>query len=267
MERTQGIRLPFLRVGRIWYNHLTRKEMALENGFGMRYLYWPMKLRKITDWIDAALDVKSFSDVSNNGLQIDRSGDEVTKAAFGVDASVQTVKAAAEAGAQLLVVHHGISWGGGIQRLTGGVYNVVKAAMDADLALYAVHLPLDANKKYGNNYELARYLNLKNLKPAFVYHGETIGCIGTLPNGKKVGVCSGGAGGFAPDAKVLGCDLYITGEADWGETIAAENVDMPMVTAGHYQTETFGVKALAKAMKKALGIGTVFIDRVEPRGK
>ena len=221
-------------------------------------------MKKITDWLDKTLNVAAFDDVSNNGLQVERepgtgNGEEVKTVAFAVDASVRAVEAASKAGAQLLVVHHGISWGGGIQRLTGGVYNVVKAALDADLALYAVHLPLDANHRYGNNYELARYLGLKGLKPAFVYHGETIGCIGTLPNGKKVGVCSGGAGGFAPEAKALGCDLYITGEADWGETIAAENVGMQMICAGHYQTETFGVQALAKAMKKALKVETAFI--------
>ena len=220
-----------------------------------------MKIGRIVDWLDRTLDVKAFSDVSNNGLQIARTGDDVAKVAFGVDASVRTVRSAAAAGAQLLVVHHGISWGGGIQRLTEGVYNVVKAAMDANLALYAVHLPLDANHAYGNNYELARYLGLKNLKPAFVYHGETIGVTGTLPNGKKVGVCSGGAGCHAPDAKALGCDLFITGEADWGETIAAENVGMQMICAGHYQTETFGVKALAKAMARKLKVSTVFVQR------
>ena len=222
-----------------------------------------MKLKKIVDWLDRTLDVKAFSDVSNNGVQIARTGEDVTKVAFGVDASVRTIRAAAAAGAQLLVVHHGISWGGGIQRLTDGVYNVVKAAMDANLALYAVHLPHDANHTYGNNYELARYLGLKNLKPAFVYHGETIGVIGTLPNGKKVGVCSGGAGCHAVDAKALGCDLFITGEADWGETIAAENAGMSMVCAGHYQTETFGVKAVAKAMARQLKVATVFISRDE----
>ena len=224
-----------------------------------------MKLTRIVEWLDKTLDVKAFSDVSNNGVQIARTGEDVTKVAFGVDASVRTVRAAADVGAQLLVVHHGISWGGGIQRITDGVYNVVKAAMDADLALYAVHLPLDANHAYGNNYELARYLGLKNLKPAFVYHGETIGVTGTLPNGKRVGVCSGGAGCHAVDAKALGCDLFITGEADWGETIAAENVGMPMVCAGHYQTETFGVKAVAKAMARQLKVSTVFIPREDAK--
>ena len=224
-------------------------------------------LKRITEWLDGTLDVAAFSDVSNNAIQIDREGDAVTKVAFAVDASLEAVQAAAAAGAQLLVVHHGISWGGGIQRLTDGVYNVVKAAMDANLALYAVHLPLDANHAYGNNYELARYLGLKNLKPAFVYHGETIGVIGTLPNGKKVGVCSGGAGCHAVDAKALGCDLFITGEADWGETIAAENVGMPFVCAGHYQTETFGVKAVAKAMARQLKVATVFIPRDDQEAK
>ena len=172
-----------------------------------------MKLSRIVDWLDSVLDVKAFSDVSNNGVQIARRGDDAAKVAFAVDASVRSVEGAAAAGAQLLVVHHGISWGGGIQRLEGGVYNVVKAAMDADLALYAAHLPLDANRAYGNNFELARFLGLKDLKRAFVYHGETIGVVGTLANGKKVGVCSGGAGCHAVDAKELGCDLFVTGEA------------------------------------------------------
>ena len=220
-----------------------------------------MKQEKITDWIAKTLDVASFDDVSNNGVQIARRGEDVRKVAFAVDASAQSVADAVAAGAQLLVVHHGISWGGGIRRLDGGVYNVVKTAMDADLALYAVHLPLDAHPKYGNNFELARYLGLKNLKPSFTYHGRPIGVRGTLPNGKRVGICSGGGGSFAPEAQAIGCDLYITGEADWGETIAAENIGMPMICAGHYQTETFGVKALAAAMKKVLKVETVFLPR------
>jgi len=222
-----------------------------------------MTLRKITDWLEQALSVSAFSDVSNNGLQVARRGEAVTHVAFGVDADVRTVEAAVAAGAQLLVVHHGISWGGGIARLAGGVYNVVKAAMDGNLALYGVHLPLDANQRYGNNYEIARHLGLKKLHPAFVYHGETIGVIGTAADGRTVGVCSGGAGSFAPEAKALGCDVYLTGEADWGEVVAAENVGMKMICAGHYATETFGVQALARAMKRALRIQTTFLPRAD----
>ena len=220
-----------------------------------------MKLRKITDWLDRALDLDAFDDVSNNGLQIARRASEVKTVAFAVDASVKSVKAAAAAGAGLLVAHHGISWGGGLKRITDGAYEVVKAALDADLALYAAHLPLDASRRYGNNWELARFLKLKRIEPAFSYHGNVIGVTGFNAQGCKIGICSGGAGEFAMEAKRLGCEVYVTGEANWGEKIAAENVGMTMVTAGHYETETFGVKALAKGLKKALKVKTVFLER------
>ena len=219
-----------------------------------------MKLERILTWIDTLLEPSRFDDVSNNGLQIARRGDDVKKVAFAVDASAKSVRAAAEAGAELLVVHHGISWGGGIRRLTDGAYEVVRAAMDADLALAAYHLPLDANRKVGNNWELARYFNLTKVEPAFSYHGNVIGVVGFNAHGRKIGICSGGAGEFAEEAKRLGCDLYVTGEASWGDVIAAENVGMKMITAGHYQTETFGVKALMKAMAKSLKVATTFVS-------
>ena len=219
-----------------------------------------MKLSKILSWLDDALALDKYADdVSNNGVQISRVGDDVKLVAFAVDASVKSVQAAAKAGAQLLVVHHGISWGGGIQRLTGGVYNVVHAAIAADLGLYAAHLPLDANKDFGNNWEIAREMKLKKVTPAFNYHGHVIGVVGLAPDGKKVGVCSGGAGDFAADAKALGCDVFVTGEANWGEKIAAENIGMKMVCRGHYETETYGVKALAKKLKAALKVPTIFV--------
>ena len=225
-----------------------------------------MKLKKITDWLDGTLDLKAFDDVSNNGLQIDRRDGDVDLVAFAVDASAASVKAAAKAGAQLLVVHHGISWGGGIKRITGGAYEVVSAAVSSGLALYAAHLPLDASKVVGNNWELARHFGLKRVKPAFSYHGNIIGVVGTDAKGRKIGVCSGGAGEFAEEAKRLGCDLYITGEASWGDVIAAENVGMEMKCLGHYETETFGVKALAREMQRKLRVKTVFIGR-EDRDK
>lgn len=215
-----------------------------------------MKLAKIVDWLDKTLCVNQFDDVANNGLQVDRSDAPVTKVAVAVDASLKSVRAAAEAGAQLLVVHHGISWGGGIRRLTGGIYAVVKAAMEADLAIYACHLPLDAHPVLGNNAQLAKTLKLKRLKPAFSYHGNVIGLVGEV-DGKKIGVCSGGAGEFAEDAKRLGCDLFITGEASWGDVIAAENCGMKMECRGHYETEVFGVRAVAAVMAKSLKVKTI----------
>lgn len=233
-----------------------------------------MKLRQIERWIERELEFEKFDDVSNNGLQIAREGDDIKVIAFAVDGSVAAIKGAAKAGAQLLVVHHGISWGGGIRRLTGPQYNVVKAAMDANIALYAVHLPLDASLKYGNNREIARLLGLRNLQRAFSSHGNLIGLVGmssrrvevklgnrsiVLRPRQKVGVCSGGAGEFAVEAKELGCNVFITGEASWGEVIAAQNVNANLTCCGHYETETFGVNALARAVAKHLGIAVVML--------
>jgi len=216
-----------------------------------------MKLAEITAWLDRTLNCAAFDDVSNNGLQIDREGDEIEAVAFGVDASVAFLERAAKAGAQLCVVHHGISWGGGIRRLTGSDYAVVHAAMAHNLALYAVHLPLDADPAVGNNRELARAWGLADCEPAFSYHGHIIGLIGRLKDGRRVGVCSGGAGEFAVEAKACGCDLYVTGEANWGERIAAQNVGMKMICAGHYETETYGVAALARLFAARLPLRVV----------
>ena len=238
-----------------------------------------MKAEEIAAWLDRRLDVASFDDVSNNGIQIAASGRPVRKIAFGVDASAAFIEKAAAAGAEMCVVHHGISWGGGIRRIAGSEYAVVAAAIRADIALYAVHLPLDANRDVGNNAEIARALGLGDLEPAFTYHGSRIGFVGNAPAdfaerlaatfgvapsdcgacGGRVGVCSGGAGAFAAEAKALGCSIYLTGEADWGEKIAAENAGAKMLLLGHYETETFGVKALAALAERELGIATEFI--------
>ena len=229
-------------------------------------------MERIVGWLDKTLNVAAFDDVSNNGVQVARTGHDVSCVAFAVDASAASVASASEIGAQLLVVHHGISWGGGIRRIDGGVYNVVKAAIAANIAIYACHLPLDAHPTLGNNACLARLLGLSAKRPAFSYHGNVIGCVGEsrgsvrvsightvveLPRRGKVGVCSGGAGEFAEEAKRLGCELFVTGEANWGETVAAQNCGMRMVCCGHFETEVFGVRALAKAMKRALRIETV----------
>ena len=94
-----------------------------------------VKLTRIVEWLDKTLCVSAFDDVSNNGIQLAREGGEVRRAAVAVDASLRAVEAAAESEADLLIVHHGISWGGGIRRIDGGVYRVVRAAVEADIAI------------------------------------------------------------------------------------------------------------------------------------
>ncbi len=228
-----------------------------------------MKIAEIVSWLDTTLRVADFSDdVSNNGLQVARTDDGrgIKTVAFAVDASRRAVEAAVRANAELLVVHHGLSWGGGIRRLTGGVYEVVKAAIEANLAIYACHLPLDAHPTLGNNAALARALELQNLVPAFNYRGHIIGLVGEA-HGERVGVCSGGAGDFAEEAKRLGCARYVTGEANWGEKIAAENCGMKMECRGHYETEMGGVTALALALQAAMPVQCVNLtERLKPEG-
>ena len=211
-----------------------------------------VKLTRIVEWLDKTLCVSAFDDVSNNGIQLAREGGEVRRAAVAVDASLRAVEAAAESEADLLIVHHGISWGGGIRRIDGGVYRVVRAAVEADIAIYACHLPLDAHPALGNNAQLARSLGLKRLRKAFNYHGNVIGLVGVDRSGRLVGVCSGGAGEFAEEAKRLGCEEYVTGEASWGDVIAAQNVGIKMTCVGHYETEVYGVRAVARAMRQML---------------
>lgn len=246
-----------------------------------------MKIETVTSWFDRMLDVPSFSDVSNNGLQIMNAG-EVHKIAFGVDASARFFAAAAAEGADLAICHHGISWGGGIRRVTGADYAAVAAALEHGIALYGVHLPLDANRRYGNNFTMARALGLKELVPAFDYHGGAIGCRGRLARAetadaflarvrkivnpaakflfrcsgeiRTIGVCSGGGGEMVAPAHELGCDVLLTGEAGLADYTVAENLGQTVVLAGHYLTEVWGVRALAAAAAESLHVPTVFIN-------
>ncbi len=254
----------------------TPRSFFLTRRHAIWYNVGTVKIDDIAAFLDSVLEPWRFDDVSNNGIQISRPDGEADTVAFAVDASARSLRAAAKAGAGLLVVHHGISWGGGIKRLTGGEYEVVKAAIDSGLALYASHLPLDAHPRLGNNAGIARFLGLKDIKPAFSYHGNVIGLVGTaaktlavklgkgevdLREGMKVGVCSGGAAEFAPEAKRLGCETFVTGEASWADVIAAENAGASLVCCGHYETETFGVKALAAEVAEKLGLKTFFASR------
>lgn len=222
-----------------------------------------MNIQAIVRWLDERLQPEKFHDVANNGLQIARTAPDTARVAFAVDASVDALERAAQWGAGLCVVHHGISWGGGIRRLTGSEYAVVRTAIRRDLALYASHLPLDAHPLLGNNAQLAAQLGLSATEPAFVYHGNTIGLVGRRRDGALVGVCSGGAGEFAVEAHERGCAEYVTGEASWGDVVAAENIGMKMTCLGHYETETGGVRALAEAMAAELAVETRFFARKE----
>jgi dinuclear metal center YbgI/SA1388 family protein len=248
-----------------------------------------MNLRDFDRWARALLNIDAFktADDSLNGIQVGDSGAPIKKAAFAVDACAETVARAREAGATLLFVHHGLFWGKA-QPIDGSLRERIAALLKADMALYACHLPLDAQPELGNNAVLARMLGLQGLEPFASYHGMKIGFKGRLPKplsldealakvlpagdapralypfGPKeirtVGVVSGGAAFDALQAIDEGLDLYVTGEPSHSiyHTVMEEGLNV--IAAGHYATEVHGVKAVAERAAFELGLETAFID-------
>ena len=250
-----------------------------------------MTLNEFDAYLNAFLKKEDFpGDPSRNGIQIQNSEPdkiEIHKVAFAVDACEATAKAAAEAGAQVLVVHHGLFWGG-CETLTGSFYKRAASFIKNDLALIGYHLPLDANNPYGNNYGLAAALGLEKLQAFGEWRGMTIGVQGEFENpvspeelsaslakitktkprllafGKKeirtLGIISGGAGEDVEQAVELGLDCYITGEFQHEQYHYAEECGINVIAGGHYGTETMGVSLLKEKIEKELGLSTFFID-------
>ena len=224
----------------------------------------------LVTYLDDYLDCRGSADYSDNGLQVE-GGDEITRLAFAVDACQETIEGAIAAGAQMLIVHHGLFWGK-VLRVVGPHRRRVKALLDGGCSLYAAHLPLDRHPEVGNNAQLARLLGLTvtgGLGEAF---GLPVGVIATatarpatalvarlaaslgvtplvLPEGpeqvQRIGIISGGAARDMVAAAAAGCDTYITGETSHSSYHDAAEYGVNVIYAGHYATETVGLKALA----------------------
>ena len=248
-----------------------------------------MELVELVNWLDEQLALKRFSgDHSNNGLQIEGKKD-VSLAVFGVDACQALFDAAAEAGADFIFVHHGLSWGGGLRRLTGATAKRTSALFCAGISLYAAHLPLDAHPEFGNNARLADMIGLKDRIPFFEYDGCDIGFAGRLPEaapgeeiaaylGEKLGiepafygdpdrevtriaVVSGGGGLDSLEAAAsCGCDLLVTGEFEHVMFHPRCELGIGVVALGHYASETTGPRALMRKVGQTFGLETRFID-------
>ncbi len=245
------------------------------------------KLQDIVSFLDRELDVKSIADESNNGLQVENSG-RVARVCAGVDASLEFFEEAAKRKADLVICHHGLSWGDSLKRISGLNYRRLKFILDHDIALYACHLPLDLHPRLGNNAQICKAFGLRGLKPFGVYHGIPVGFRGSLPRavpyaafkafcqrvfgntvatmdfGKRiirtVGVVSGGGADQIDDAGQLGIDVYISGEPKLMAFNLAREYGINAVFAGHYATEGFGVKALANLLSSRFGLKTEFIN-------
>jgi dinuclear metal center YbgI/SA1388 family protein len=243
-------------------------------------------LTAIVKYADRILRTPDIGDYSGavNGLQVENSC-RITRIAAAVDASLATVKLASAAQADLLVVHHGLFWSPS-HPWTGKKYELLRALLDHNIAVYSSHLPLDAHRKLGNNAQLAAALGLKQLKPFFPSHGQPIGLRATanltrdelskrlaratgatprlIPGGNKIcryiGIVTGGAGGELKIAAGAGVDTFITGEGPHWTYALAEELGLNVFYAGHYATETFGVKALAKHLSGKFRVPWTFLD-------
>ena len=244
-------------------------------------------LAAIVRHCDRELAVAEFRDWdgAHNGLQVENSG-RVTRLAAAVDARLATVKMAVDAKADLLVVHHGLFWSAQ-HPWTGPRYALLRLLLDHNLAVYSAHLPLDAHPRLGNSARLARALGLKALQPFFEAKGRTIGfsartridrtelvarlaaATGTarpilLPGGptvcRRIGVVTGGAGAELKEAARAGVDTFITGEGPHWTAALADDAGINVLYAGHYATETFGVRALAEHLGQRFGLPWEFLD-------
>jgi len=248
-----------------------------------------MLIRDVEKYLTGLLDLEAFAraDVSMNGLQVGDSSREVRKVAFAVDACLDSFLRAADAGAGLLVVHHGLYWGAPVP-VTGDFFRRISCLVERGLALFAAHLPLDSHPEVGNNAALAAALGLEQVEPFGLYHGLKIGCKGVLPRPasldgvleslgltrqdclsvlpfggdtiRTVAIVSGGAASDVVQAMEEGADLYLTGEVSHQIYHACLEGRICFAAAGHYFTETFGVRALARRLQKDTGLETVFID-------
>lgn len=250
-----------------------------------------MTLVEINNWFNSFLKKEDFpSDISLNGIQIQNSEPEskqIKKIAFAVDACEETAKKAAEAGADLLFVHHGLFWGG-CQTITGSFYKRISTFIKNDLALCAYHIPLDANNPYGNNWGLAARLGLINCESFGTWRGMVLGVKGELSEEltihelaervlrkgvtprsvlslgkekiKTVGIISGGASDDVADAIEQGLDCYITGEFAHEDYHLAREMGINVIGGGHYETETVGVSLVMEKVEKELGIECIFVD-------
>ena len=247
-----------------------------------------MLLGELDAYLADFLAVKSFDDASLNGLQVEGRR-EVKRVAFAVSACAEVFRKAASAGANALVVHHGLFWKGDWpQPVSGVLRDRLKLLLDSGCSLLAYHLPLDAHAEVGNNAVAARALGLVELTSFCEYHGTPIGWRGRLGKpvqartfvrrlesyyGHKahavlagpdkissVGIVSGGAAREAEQAVVLGLDAYVTGESGEPATFLCREARMHFAALGHYATERVGVRALGEHLKRTLGLDTIFID-------
>ncbi|MDO1509826.1 MULTISPECIES: Nif3-like dinuclear metal center hexameric protein [unclassified Neisseria] len=244
--------------------------------------------QEILDWCDQTLQTDLFKDYAPNGLQVEGRND-VSKIITAVTASRAAIIYAAEQGADMLLVHHGMFWKSEPVTITGWKKERIATLLGHGINMAGYHLPLDAHPELGNNAQLAErmgwvrekqfgeqnLLNIGRLKTPQTLDelcADLCGRLGRAPTVvgggeriiSRIVWCTGGAQGFFQEAVEAGADAYITGEISEVQFHLANETDTAFIGAGHHATERYGIQALGEALAREFGIETLFFDEPNP---
>jgi dinuclear metal center YbgI/SA1388 family protein len=240
----------------------------------------------IDAYLDVTLDVRAFEDYGPNGLQVEGRS-EIRRLVSGVTASLAMIDAAIDAGADALLVHHGLFWRGQDGRLTGWLGERVRRLMGNGINLFAYHLPLDAHADWGNNAQLGLRLGLaadsrfgkqglgfmapaqttlealaQRVQAVLDRPATVVGGDGRVL--RRVAWCTGGAQDWFEDAIRAGADAYLTGEISEPQAHVARETGVAFLGCGHHATERFGAPALGAHLAERFGLEHRFIDIPNP---
>lgn len=252
----------------------------------------PTPLSTLLAHLTTLLDPARFEDHCVNGLQVP-GAEQVETLATGVSAHAELFELAARAHADLLLVHHGLFWGDGFRAIDKPLARRLRILFDNHIALAAYHLPLDAHPELGNNALLADALQATDRTPFALHRGQPIGFLATLPGDgqapddlfartaaitgreplvfdagpprvQRVAIVSGAGADYLDDAAAAGAHALLTGEVSERCMAAAREAGLHLIAAGHYATETFGVRALGEHLQEHFGLRHVFLDVPNP---
>ncbi|APT75728.1 dinuclear metal center protein [Marinitoga sp. 1137] len=235
---------------------------------------------EIEKYLNELLEVEKFNDFCFNGIQIEGKS-EVKKVAIGVSFNLEFIEKAIEENADMMFVHHGI-FGKNFFKLRGYLKKRVELVIKNDMTLMGYHLPLDSHIEYGNNGQIAKRLNLKNIIPfdygvigeyekeipfsefkekmEEVFQRKDLFIYKNKEYVRKIAIISGGASYIIDALENTEVDTFITGEVKEHIRDIAKEIGINYINAGHYTTETFGVKAIGEILEKKFGLETIFID-------
>lgn len=247
---------------------------------------------EIVSFLDDLLDSRGFPDYGPNGLQVPGS-EQVDLVVTGVSAHLELFERAVAAGAQMVLAHHGIIWGATPQPITPQARRRLETLFAADVSLAAYHLPLDAHPEVGNNALICAELGLEPAERLGDYQGRPIGFVGRCADGiaidelrarctaafggrepliqgagpgvvHSVGVVSGAAAPYVGDAATLGLDAFLTGEPAEHSMADAREAGLHFIAAGHYATETFGIRRIGELLAERFGVEHRFVAVPNP---